>query len=59
MVGYVMVLISFPMEMTNWPAPHGIAALNGIKHILDIANLPDDWTQTTALDALKMNKKLI
>ena len=58
MVGYVVVLISFPVEMTSWPAPHGVAALDGLKHILGIASLPDGWAQATALDALKVNKSL-
>jgi electron transport complex protein RnfD len=58
MLGYVVVLISFPLEMTSWPAPHSVGLLDGLQHILGIANLPDGWTQATALDALKINKSL-
>lgn len=58
MVGYVVVLISFPVDMTSWPAPHGVATLDGLKHILGIDSLPDGWAQATALDALKVNKSL-
>jgi electron transport complex protein RnfD len=58
MLGYVVVLISFPVEMTSWPVPHGVALLDGLQHILGIAALPDGWAQATALDALKVNKSL-
>ncbi|BBQ83688.1 TPA: electron transport complex subunit RsxD [Kluyvera ascorbata] len=27
MIGYVVLLISFPVQMTSWPPPHGIAAV--------------------------------
>lgn len=66
MLGYVVALISFPVEMTSWPAPRGFEAvsptlglLEGLQRILGLsANLPDAWTQATALDALKTNKSL-
>lgn len=58
MLGYVVVLISFPVEMTSWPAPHRVGLLDGLQHILGIAALPDGWAQATALDALKINKSL-
>ena len=58
MLGYVVVLISFPVEMTSWPAPHTVGLLEGLQQILGIANLPDGWAQATALDALKVNKSL-
>jgi electron transport complex protein RnfD len=58
MLGYVVVLISFPVEMTSWPAPHTVGLLEGLQQIFGIANLPDGWAQATALDALKINKSL-
>ena len=58
MLGYVVVLISFPLPMTTWPAPHSVGMLAGIEHIWGLANLPDGWSQATALDSLKLNKSL-
>ncbi|HYQ39836.1 MAG TPA: RnfABCDGE type electron transport complex subunit D [Pseudomonas sp.] len=66
MLGYVVALISFPAEMTSWPAPRGFEALHptlglveGLQRILGLtAGLPDAWTQATALDVLKTNKSL-
>lgn len=58
MIGYVVVLISFPVEMTTWPVPHSVGLGAGLQHILGIASLPDGWTQATALDVLKVNKSL-
>lgn len=58
MIGYVVVLISFPVEMTTWPVPHSVGLSAGLQHILGIASLPDGWTQATALDVLKVNKSL-
>lgn len=58
MLGYVVVLISFPLEMTRWPAPHSVGMLAGIEQIFGLAQLPDGWSQATALDVLKLNKSL-
>ncbi len=58
MIGYVVVLISFPVEMTTWPVPHSVGLSAGLQHILGIASLPDGWAQATALDVLKVNKSL-
>ena len=58
MLGYVVVLISFPLEMTRWPAPHSVDLLGGLQQVLGLAQLPDGWVQATALDALKVNKSL-
>ncbi|WP_079202739.1 electron transport complex subunit RsxD [Pseudomonas sp. CC6-YY-74] len=58
MLGYVVVLISFPVEMTSWPAPHTVGLFDGLQHIFGLAALPDGWTQATALDAIKINKSL-
>lgn len=67
MVGYVILLISFPVEMTQWPAPRTVltegqqllgpvAALQQIW--LDIpasSNLVDAYTGATPLDVFKQN----
>ena len=58
MLGYVVVLISFPVEMTSWPKPHGVGLLDGLQQIFGLAQLPDGWSQATALDSLKINKSL-
>jgi electron transport complex protein RnfD len=58
MLGYVVVLISFPLSMTSWPAPHSVSMLAGIEQIFGLAQLPDGWSQATALDALKLNNSL-
>ncbi|MDA7088674.1 RnfABCDGE type electron transport complex subunit D [Pseudomonas sp. SA3-5] len=58
MLGYVVVLISFPVEMTSWPAPHSVGLIEGLQHIFGWAALPDGWTQATALDVIKINKSL-
>lgn len=58
MVGYVVALVSFPQNMTAWPAPHEVGLSGGIQQILGISSLPDGWSQATALDLLKTNKTL-
>ncbi len=58
MVGYVVVLVSFPLDMTTWPVPHAVGLGEGLRHILGIASLPDGWSQATALDMLKVNRSL-
>src|SRR3990167_301887 len=58
MLGYVVVLISFPLDMTRWPAPHSVGMLAGIEQIFGLTQLPDGWSQATALDVLKLNKSL-
>ncbi|MBU3059076.1 electron transport complex subunit RsxD [Pseudomonas indica] len=58
MIGYVVVLISFPVEMTSWPAAHSVGIGEGLKQIFGIAALPDGWAHATALDSLKINNRL-
>jgi len=58
MIGYVVVLVSFPVEMTTWPVPHSVGLGAGLQHILGIAALPDGWSQATALDVMKLNRSL-
>ena len=58
MIGYVVVLVSFPLAMTSWPAPHTVGLLDGLELIFGFGSAPDGWTQATALDALKINQSL-
>ncbi len=60
MVGYVVLLISFPVEMTQWRVPatggqHYLPLLDALKTIFAGAHL-DGFTSATPLDALKHNK---
>ncbi len=66
MVGYVVALIAFPRELTQWPAPHALAAPPGLDMALGLifggAQLPDALTAATPLDhvrtGLAMNRTL-
>lgn len=62
MVGYVVLLISFPVEMTQWAAPASVlpegqsmvGLLEGLKQIF--AGVPvDGYTAATPLDVMKQN----
>ncbi len=64
MIGYVMLLISFPREMTSWPAPLSLTEAHltlsqSLAYVFG-GNLPagiklDALTMATPLDALKTN----
>lgn len=63
MVGYVILLISFPLAMSTWPAPRGLVespmefvALLGIK--LSMVNMPDGFTMATPLDIVRHRQGL-
>jgi electron transport complex protein RnfD len=60
MLGYVVVLVSFPLEMTRWPSPDaGLGLVDGLSRILGLgAPPPDAWAGATALDVLKNNHSL-
>ncbi len=70
MLGYVVVLISFPVEMTSWPAWRGIEAVvpdvqatlglvDGLSRIfMPSGGAIDGWTQATPLDVVKINSSL-
>lgn len=58
MLGYVVVLVSFPVDMTLWPAAHSIDAMTGLQHVFFGLELPDAWSQATVLDTLKTNNSL-
>lgn len=61
MVGYAVVLVSFPREMTQWLAPAGLGAVPGLVESLQaiafgLAPAGQDWdalTRATPLDTLR------
>jgi electron transport complex protein RnfD len=64
MVGYVVLLISFPVEMTAWLAPAGVDSTNtpGMLAALQACFAPgtiDAVTMATPLDLLKQNNSLL
>ncbi|WP_414929412.1 RnfABCDGE type electron transport complex subunit D [Pseudomonas sp. IT-P74] len=58
MLGFALVLVTFPQPMTLWPSPHGMDLLSGLQHVFDVGHAPDAWVQATALDSLRINKSL-
>ena len=62
MVGYVVLLISFPLQMTAWSAPRGAGELHGLMAALEACFIPasfDGVTMATPLDLLKQNNSLL
>ncbi len=69
MVGYVVLLISFPLEMTTWPAPAELypegqrvpGLWQSLQHVFPVLshNPVDAFTAATPLDAFKHNKSLL
>lgn len=70
MIGYVILLISFPVEMTQWAEPRVVLSegkalidpLSGLAHTF--FNTPftgtlDAWTGATPLDTFKQNSSLL
>lgn len=60
MLGFALVLVSFPQQMTHWPTSHGMDLLGGLQQIFgfSLSQTPDAWAQATALDTLRINKSL-
>lgn len=70
MLGYAVVLVSFPVEMTSWPVWRGIEQLSptltptlglleGVQRVFAPGSLPaDGWAAATVLDVLKNNAAL-
>ena len=70
MLGYAVVLVSFPVEMTSWPVWRGaeqlqpaltptLGLLEGIQRVFAPGSLPaDGWATATALDVIKNNNSL-
>ncbi len=62
MVGYVVLLISFPVQMTSWAPPRGAGELPGLLEALQACFVPasyDAVTMATPLDLLKQNNSLL
>ena len=62
MVGYVILLISFPVQMTSWAPPRGAGELPGLIQALQACFMPasfDGVTMATPLDVLKQNNSLL
>ena len=62
MVGYVVVLISFPVQMSAWASPRGLAEVPGItetfRHLFSPTTI-DAVTAATPLDLLRQNTGLL
>ncbi len=65
MVGYVVLLISFPVSMTAWLAPFGIAdnhllnPLEALQKSLGLREQFDAISMATTLDVFKQNNSLL
>ncbi|MGF6151728.1 RnfABCDGE type electron transport complex subunit D [Pseudomonas fluorescens] len=62
MLGFALVLVCFPRQMTHWPTSHGMNLLAGLQQVFGFnfsgAEQPDAWVTATALDSLRINKSL-
>jgi electron transport complex protein RnfD len=62
MAGYVILLISFPLQMTAWAPPRGLGELPGLLEALQACFLPaayDGVTMATPLDLMRQNSSLL
>jgi electron transport complex protein RnfD len=62
MVGYVVLLISFPVQMTAWAPPRGVGEVPGLLDALRACFLPaafDGTTMATPLDIMRQNTGLL
>lgn len=62
MVGYVVLLISFPIQMTSWAPPRGLGEVPGLLQALQACFLPaqyDAVTMATPLDIVRQNSSLL
>jgi electron transport complex protein RnfD len=62
MVGYVIVLISFPVQMTSWAPPRGLGEMPGLLEALQACFTPahfDGITMATPLDVLRQNDSMM
>ncbi|MDD0998097.1 RnfABCDGE type electron transport complex subunit D [Pseudomonas sp. TNT2022 ID1044] len=58
MLGFALVLVTFPQHMTHWPSSHGMDLMSGLQQIFGFGQTPDAWVRATALDSLRINKSL-
>lgn len=62
MAGYVILLISFPLQMTAWAPPRGLDQLPSLIDALQACFWPssyDGTTMATPLDLMKQNSSLL
>lgn len=63
MVGYVVLLISFPLQMSSWAAPRPLASdMPGLWEAIQACFLPSNYdavTMATPLDLLRQNSGLL
>jgi electron transport complex protein RnfD len=62
MAGYVILLISFPVQMTAWAPPHGPGEVPGLLQALQACFIPgafDGVTMATPLDLMRQNDSLL
>ncbi len=62
MAGYVILLISFPVQMTAWTPPRGLAEVPGLLGALQACFMPgsfDAVTMATPLDIMRQNDSLL
>lgn len=58
MIGYAVVLLSFPVHMTHWPAPQPLDLAHSVNALFGLSDAPDAWATPTVLDGLRQNKSL-
>ncbi|MFJ4372124.1 RnfABCDGE type electron transport complex subunit D [Pseudomonas japonica] len=58
MLGYAVVLLSFPVQMTHWPAPQAPDLGHSLDALFSLGERPDAWAQATVLDGLRQNRSL-
>jgi electron transport complex protein RnfD len=62
MAGYVILLISFPVQMTSWAPPRGLGEMPGLLESLQACFMPalyDGATMATPLDVVRQNSSLL
>lgn len=60
MLGYAVVLLAFPLHMTQWPGAQLLDLGTSLQHVfgLGTSEQPDAWAQATVLDGLRNNRSL-
>ncbi|QBF28134.1 RnfABCDGE type electron transport complex subunit D [Pseudomonas tructae] len=60
MLGYALVLVSFPQHMTLWPGPQVLGLGDTLEQVfgLPMGEHVDAWAQATVLDGLRNNRSL-
>ena len=62
MVGYVVLLISFPLQMSSWAPPRGLGDVPGVGDTFNAMFSAGDYdgvTMATPLDVMRQNKGLL